>query len=99
MSGKLTLPLLALLDRLDTGERASLLEEVRGTRPPQFPLRLRQMAEHGVFAVVAEAVHAEIAIAAAALDPWSRLAPTPLLLSLCEVLERQVAGLQPPAGT
>jgi octaprenyl-diphosphate synthase len=98
MSGKLTLPLLALLERLSAGERAGLLDEIAGSRPPQLSLRLRQMAEHGVFPVVAEAVQAEIAAATAALAPWPQLAPTPLLLSLCDVLEGQVAALQTPAG-
>lgn len=98
-SGKLTLPLLVLLDRLTAGERAVLLDEIRGSRPPQLPLHLHQMAVHGVFPLVAEAVQTEIAAAIAALAPWPQLAPTPLLLSLGDVLRSQVAALQAPAGT
>jgi len=97
-SGKLTLPLLILLDRLDAVERDVLLEEIRGRRPPQLHLHLRQMAEHDVFSAVAGAVHDEIAAAAAALAPWSQLAPAPLLLGLCDVLRNQVAALQTPPG-
>lgn len=94
-SGKLTLPLLALLDRLPAAEAAALREEVAGERPPQLALRLRQMRELAIFPVVAEAVQAEIAAATAALREWPDHAPTPLLLGLCDVLQAQVAGLRP----
>ena len=40
---------------------------------------------------------ARIDAAVAALRPWPQLAPTALLLGLCEVLQAQVAGLQRPA--
>jgi len=98
LSGKLTLPLLALIDRLPSAERAALQDEIRGNRPPQLALRLRQMVEEGIFPIVAEAVQSEIASAASALAPWSNEAPTPLLLSLCDVLKSQVAALQAPTG-
>jgi octaprenyl-diphosphate synthase len=96
-SGKLTLPLLALLERLPPAEAAALTAEITGENPPQLPLRLRQMRESGVFPVVADAVDAEIAAATAALTDWSGHAPTPLLLGLCDVLQAQVAGLRPAA--
>ena len=95
-SGKLTLPLLALLERLPAGEAAALAGEIVGERPPQLALRLRQMGELGVFAEVASAVQAEIVAAGDALQPWSHLPPTALLRGLCGVLREQVAGLQPP---
>ncbi len=94
-SGKLTLPLLALLDRLPPGDRAGLTAEIKGERPAQLALRLRQMRELGVFALVADAVQAEIAAATAALQEWPTHSPTPLLLGLCDVLRTQVAGLRP----
>lgn len=96
-SGKLTLPLLALFDRLPAAERIALTAEVTGGRPPQLPLRLRQMRELGVFAVVADAVQVEVSAARAALHAWPGHAPTSLLLGLCDVLCTQVAALQPPA--
>ena len=43
------------------------------------------------------AVQAEINAAHAALREWPDHAPTPLLLGLCEVLEKQVASLRPAA--
>jgi octaprenyl-diphosphate synthase len=98
-SGKLTLPLLALLERLPADERATLVEEVTGQRPPQLALRLAQMRDLEIFSVVADAVQAEISAANAALRPWPGQAPTPLLLGLCEVLQKQVALLRPvPVG-
>src|SRR5882724_8000440 len=59
-SGKLTLPLLALLERLPAGERAELTGEILGQRPVQPALRLQQMGEHGIFGEVAAAVKAEV---------------------------------------
>jgi octaprenyl-diphosphate synthase len=94
-SGKLTLPLLALLERLPADGRAELAAEIRGEHPPQFALRLRQMGEHGIFEIVTAAVQAEIGAATAALQEWPGEPPTRLLLTLCEVLRGQVAALQP----
>jgi octaprenyl-diphosphate synthase len=93
-SGKLTLPLLALLDRLPAPEATTLRSEITGERPPQLALRLGQMNEFGVFATVAESVRTEVGAAMAALRPHGRQAPTPLLMGLGEVLLTQVAALQ-----
>ncbi len=97
-TGKLTLPLLALLERLPCAEADTLRAEIVGERPPQLTLRLRQMREHAIFPVIAHAVQAELTDATAALREWPDHPPTPLLLGLCDVLQSQVAGLR-PAGT
>jgi len=99
-SGKLTLPLIELLERLPTDEANRLRAEIAGDQPPQFTLRLRQMRELAIFPAIAEAVQTEIAAATAAFGEWPGHSPTPLLLRLCDVLQAQVAGLQsacPPA--
>ncbi len=93
-SGKLTLPLLTLLERLPSSDADALREEITGDKIPQLSLRLQQMAELGVFTTVAGAVYAEIAAAQAELRAGPSLSPTPLLLGLCDVLQAQVAGLQ-----
>jgi octaprenyl-diphosphate synthase len=93
-SGKLTLPLLTLLERLPESEAVALASEITGEQPPQLPLRLRQMSDLGVFATVAQSVQNEVLSATGALKSFSQQAPTPLLLGLCDVLQAQVAGLQ-----
>lgn len=93
-SGKLTLPLLVLLERLPGNEASALASEITGERPPQLPLRLRQMSECGVFEAVAQAVNDEVELAAASLREWTAEPPTPLLLGLCDVLREQVQALQ-----
>jgi len=97
-SGKLTLPLLFLLDRLPAGDRTALTAEILGQRPVQPALRLQQMADLGIYADVATAVTKEVETATAALQEWPGEAPTPLLSGLCDVLRVQVAALRPAAA-
>jgi octaprenyl-diphosphate synthase len=93
-SGKLTLPLITLLERLSVQEREELMGEVLGQRPSQLALRAQQMTEFGVFETVMKEIHRELRTATDALKPWSDEAPTPLLIELCDVLRNQVAALQ-----
>ncbi|MFI5357041.1 MAG: polyprenyl synthetase family protein [Opitutales bacterium] len=95
-SGKITLPLQILMEKLPEAERRLLTDEICGRAPSQMALRLRQMTEHDVFSVVSTAVQQEIGAARAALDPWPDEAPTPLLLLLCDVLHGQLAALRSP---
>ncbi len=94
-SGKLTLPLFVLRERLPAAESALLLEELTGQRTPDLAQRLEQMRELDVFGAVAAGVEEEIQAAEMALAPWGDLAPTPLLGQLCHVLRAQVQGLSP----
>ena len=94
-SGKLTLPLLFLMERLTPGERTELTGEILGQRPVQPALRLAQMGRLGIFGAVAGAVQAEVAAATASLSEWPDEAPSPLLLGLGDVLCAQVATLRP----
>ena len=97
VSGKLTLPLFALMDRLPEEERVALSEEIRGKRPPQSALRLKQMYELGVFEVVEAAITAEVTSARACLNDWPGRAPTRHLVLLSTVLLAQVEQLRPLA--
>ena len=93
-SGKLTLPLLTLFERLPPDEQMALTEEISGRRSPQLALRLRQMSELGVFSTVAAAVQTELDAGTRALAEWPNYASTPLLLALGDVLRGQVAALR-----
>jgi octaprenyl-diphosphate synthase len=91
-SGKLTLPLLQLMESLPAGERGTLAEEVAGRLPPQPALRLGQMERFGIFPAVAAAINDELAAAARALADWNGPAST-ALLRLAGVLREQVGAL------
>jgi len=94
-SGKFTLPLFALMDRLPPFERAALSGEISGRQPSQPALRLKQMLDLGVFDAVEAAVRGEIFAARAALAEWPGHSPTPHLVSLGDVLLAQVGTLRP----
>ncbi|HEU5078193.1 MAG TPA: polyprenyl synthetase family protein [Opitutaceae bacterium] len=93
-SGKLTLPMLTLLERLGTEQREALLQEIRGERPHQLAEHIKQMRELGIFSSVAAAVHRELQSATERLAPFPDYPPTALLLKLCEVLRQQVERLR-----
>lgn len=95
-SGKVTLPMLALMDRLPEDDRACLVEEILGRRVPDLQKRIRQMRDFDIFNVVSAQVDVELGHAEAALAEHTELAPVPLLLQLCNTLRIQVRNLQAP---
>jgi octaprenyl-diphosphate synthase len=97
-SGKVTLPLLALLERLPADDRALLVDEILHRREPELPKRIQQMVELGIFDIVSAEVEAELAHAESALAPHAALAPVPLLRQLCDTLRYQVRNLRAPTG-
>lgn len=98
ISGKLTLPLLRLRQRLPEALAEELLEEIRGQRPPRLAFWLEQMEARGTFAEVAGVIVAELETGETTLAAWGDLAPTPLLRHLGAVLREQVAALRPASG-
>ena len=92
-SGKLTLPLFALRDRLGAEEREALAGEIAGTRVGDPVRRMRQMEQLGVFEAVAGAIREELDGGTAALAPWASRSPVRHLLALNGVLLGQVAAL------
>jgi octaprenyl-diphosphate synthase len=96
-SGKLTLPLLYLRDRLPPGERAALEAELAGQQTPQLARRLAQMAELRVFAAVAAEVDAELKRAESALAQAGEAhrETAAVLGALAPMLRAQVAALDP----
>ena len=93
-SGKVTLPLLALLDRLPADERRLLLDEIEGRRPADLRHWLEQMGQHGVFAGVVETIEAQLQVGEEALAAQHGVAPTARLLRLGATLRHQVNSLR-----
>lgn len=96
-SGKVTLPLLSLLEKLPPSEREKLIAELKNQSPPQPALRIRQMSDLGVFTSVVEVIHEELRQAEARVSTYDHLPPVPWLLRLCGVLRTQVEGLRKTA--
>jgi len=92
--GKMTLPVLVLLERLPAAEKTELLDEIRGQRAPQIARRQAQMNDHAVFATVVEEIHGLLEEGNALLAPWMRLEPARLLGQLGDLLRAQVEGLR-----
>lgn len=94
MSGKLTLPLLTLADRLPEEEREVLMDEIVGRRRPDLEARIEQMGRAGIFDTVADTIARELEAADAALAPHAAEAPAGLLRALGDVLRGQVRALR-----
>jgi len=93
-SGKLTLPLLLLRERLPAEEAAALDAELEGHRPAQLAKRLEQMESLAIFDAVRDEIETELAVAEAALARHPNLPPIEHLGSLPLVLRAQVAALR-----
>ncbi|MDF9833093.1 octaprenyl-diphosphate synthase [Ereboglobus sp. PH5-5] len=94
-SGKITLPLIELFNRLPSdADRAALTDEILRRAVPRPDLRIQQMNTLGVFEAVSDAIHAELRAAEAVLAPHATLPPAPLLLRLRGVLHDQVLTLK-----
>lgn len=93
-SGKVTLPLLLLLQTMDSGEREELLSEIRGERPARPGHWIAGMEEKGVFERVGADIESELVAGDDALAPFAAMAPTKGLRQLSDVLRDQVAVLR-----
>jgi octaprenyl-diphosphate synthase len=93
-TGKLTLPLMLLLDRVEAKERAAIVAALQGGQPIGLAASKQRMQELGIAAGVVRAIDDELAVATQALAPHARLAPVPLMLQLSAMLHGQVAALQ-----
>ncbi len=92
-TGKLTLPLMLLLERVPAEERAAIVAALRGGQPLGLAASKQRMQELGITAGVVRAIEDELATAGAALAPFASLAPVPLMLQLGDMLHKQVAAL------
>ncbi len=93
-TGKLTLPLMLLLERVPPEERLALVKAVRDGRPPGLAASKQRMRELGIEAEVRRAIDDELAEATRALEPVAALPPVPLMLQLCGILKDQIVALQ-----
>lgn len=98
-TGKLTLPLMLLLERVSAEERAAMVAALRDGQPLGLPASKQRMQELGIAAGVVRAIDEELAAAGSVLAPFAKLAPVPLMLQLGEMLRKQVASLSVPAGS
>lgn len=97
--GKITLPVLVLLERMPAAEKAELLDEIRGRRAPQLARRQSQMNTHAVFASVVQEIRGVIEEGTALLAPWMHLEAARLLGQLGDMLQGQVESLRTGAST
>jgi len=92
-TGKLTLPLMLLLERVTAEERAAMVAALRSGHPLALSASKQRMRELDINAAVVRAIDEELAAAGAALAPFAALAPVPLMLQLSVMLHKQVAAL------
>jgi octaprenyl-diphosphate synthase len=93
-TGKLTLPLMLLLEQVSAEERATIINALRGGQAVGLAASRQRMKDLGIAAGIVRAIDDELAIAHQALEPFARLAPVPLMRQLGEMLKAQVASLQ-----
>jgi octaprenyl-diphosphate synthase len=94
-SGKLTLPLLLLMNKLDDEERGGLEADLREGKEEKLVERAAEMVERGVYGEVVESVLAETAAAEKSLRPFPAESPTRYLLQISERLKGQLRNLRP----
>lgn len=98
-SGKLTLPLMLLLEKLPVAEREAVVAAMKSGQPLPPTINVERMRALGIAGGVVQAVDEELARAASVLMPHAQLAATPLLLQLSALLKSQIAALQAAAHT
>lgn len=92
-TGKLTLPMMLLLEKVGPAERLEITSSLQEGRSPGLAASQQRMAELGIAAGVVSAISNELALARAALAPHPGLAPVGLMGQLGELLWSQVLAL------
>lgn len=96
-TGKLTLPLMILLELVSPEERSAIITSLRGGQPLGLAASRHRMRELGIAEKVLLAIEDELTVATRSLAPFQELAPVPLMLQLGSLLKAQVAALQSSA--
>ena len=89
-TGKLTLPLMLLLERVTETERAAIVAALQGGLPLGLAGSIQRMRELNIASEVVRAIEDELKTAGEALADFKQLAPVPLMLQLSELLRNQV---------
>ncbi len=97
-TGKLTLPLMLLLERLPEAERSGLQSALREGVPFSLAASSQRMRDLGIAEAVVTAIEAELTAARAAVSGFTAHSQVPLLLPLCDLLAAQVAALHKPVA-
>jgi len=92
-TGKLTLPLMLLLQKVPAAERAAIVSALQEGRSPGLATSKQRMTELGIATDVIQAIDDELAVAAAMLAPYATLPPVALMGQLCAMLKMQVTAL------
>lgn len=93
-SGKLTLPLMMLRDRLPEPERSEMLGLIRDGGSLSRPMKSHQMRQLGIASEVAQRVRMELELARRSLAPSCEQPHGVHLSVLCDLLADQVAMLE-----
>jgi octaprenyl-diphosphate synthase len=92
-TGKLTLPLMLLLEKVTPAERTAIVDAFRDGQSPGLAASRQRMHELGVVTGVLQAIDEELAVATDALTPYNGLAAIPLMRQLAIMLQAKVAAL------
>jgi octaprenyl-diphosphate synthase len=92
-TGKLTLPLMCLLEKLSGQERNELLSAMREGRDLPLAVSVERMKVLGIASEVARSIDDELAKARSALTGHESCAPVELMRGLTDLLQTQVQDL------
>ena len=92
-TGKLTLPLMLLLEKVSPTEREAIVSSIRNGQSAGLAASSQRMHDLGFVAGVLQAIAQELAVANAALDLHRELAPVALMRQLAASLQYKVASI------
>ena len=92
-TGKPTMPIILMRDRLPSNERQALCDELSGKAEADVPYWLSKLREMGIFEEVRQAIFDEIEKARNAIAPFKNTPSASYLNTISELLWNQVAAL------
>ena len=93
-TGKATLPLILMRERLDETERRKLSSTLAGEIPADIAYWLETLAKTGIFEEVKNAIFKEITQAREVIEPYREIAAVAFLETMSELLWNQVVALK-----